>query len=156
VKVLFSLKGAAMSKAYFSTILLALAGLPAFSSAGVQPEVTPILIGEIIPVFYKDQAADTDKGRATALISLDGGGKVTKVLLLEVEPATLEHKSIVQAIKGARFNLPVSERKNGIEDFLFNFSFNFIEEQLNTGLAQNSPGNPHVKGSLSHRKDSKI
>jgi hypothetical protein len=131
-------EGAAMSKAYFSTILLALAGLPAFSSAGTQPEFTPVLIGEIIPVFYKDQAADTDKGWAKALISLDGGGKVIKVSLLEVEPATLEHKSIVQAIKGARFSLPASERKNGIEDFLFNFSFNFIEEQLSAGMLQTS------------------
>lgn len=127
-----------MNKAFCLSMLLTLTALPALSSAEVQPEVTPVLIGEIIPVFYKDQATDADKGWAKALISLDSEGKVTKVSLLEVEPKALEHKNIVQAIKGARFNLPVSERNTGVENFLFTFDFNFLEEPLNMSLLQTS------------------
>lgn len=127
-----------MNKAFYLSMLLTFTAFPALSSAESQSEVTPVLIGEIIPVFYKDQATDADKGWAKALISLDSEGKVTKVSLLEVEPKALEHKNIVRAIKGARFNLPVSERNNGVEDFLFTFNFNFIEEPLNMGLLQTS------------------
>lgn len=138
MKILFSLKGPAMNKALCWSMLLTLTAFPALSSAEVQPEVTPVLVGEIIPVFHKDQATDADKGWAKALISLDSDGKVTKVSLLEVEPKILEHKNIVQAIKGARFNLPATERKNGVEGFLFTFNFNFLEEPLNTSLLQTS------------------
>lgn len=145
-----------MSKAFCLSILLPLAAFPALSSAEAQPDVTPVLIGEIIPVFYSDQETDAEKGWAKALISLNGGGKVIKVSLLEVEPKTLEHKSIVQAIKGAKFNLPESERKDGVEDFLFTFSFNFLEESLNMNLTQSSLSISGARENRPSGKDTRI
>jgi hypothetical protein len=86
----------------FIGIVAAPAGLACMT---LPPELQPVLVSFTDPVFIRAQDTQQPIGVVKAKINVDPAGNVTSAEIVEVNPAVLEKKPILQSIEKARFRI---------------------------------------------------
>jgi hypothetical protein len=98
------------------------------------PELQPVLVSFTDPVFIRAQDTQQPIGVVKAKISIDPAGNVTSAEIVEVNPAVLEKKPILQSIEKARFRIKQPERwPHGLKDYLHSFEFEILQPVPNKG-----------------------
>ena len=100
----------------------------AFACLTLPPELQPVLVSFTDPVFIRVQSTQQTAGVVQAKISIDIAGNVTSAEIVEITPATLEKKPILQSIEKARFRIKQPERwPDGLKDYLHTFEFEILQ-----------------------------
>jgi hypothetical protein len=123
-----------MTRRWLHIFIGIVAAPAALACMTLPPELQPVLISFTDPVFIRAQDTQQPIGVVKAKISVDPAGNVTSAEIVEVNPAVLEEKPILQSIGKARFRIKQSERwPDGLKDYLHTFEFEILQPVLNRG-----------------------
>ena len=85
--------------------ILVLAAFAAFASARALAAGNVAIVSKVDPEFPREaMVAGADTGRVKARLSIDSGGEVTRVEIVEANPRRLFDRAVVRSLSQWRFN----------------------------------------------------
>ena len=117
-----------MIKSWLHTLIGVVAAPVALACMTLPPELQPVLVSFTDPIFSRMQDTQQTAGIVQAKITIDLAGTVTSAEIVQINPAVLEKKPVLQSIEKARFRIKQPERwPDGLKDYLHTFEFEILQ-----------------------------